>query len=147
MGHILSIPIGGPSTGWDPSVLSPMGAVFRGSSYREDFCLVRVWVAWTACGADVAVPSFLLVFSFIRTGPRVGELGAVGVVVSVVFSVGGNVKLVAPTEPDAGEVLGVLRPVTFPDTVSASFLHTTAARIADSKDRIPVRAVMDPADI
>lgn len=69
------------------------------------------------------------------------------VAVSVVFSQVDTAKLVTSTAPEAVEVLGVLRPATFPATVSASFFLTTAARIADSKERIPVRAVIDPADI
>lgn len=49
--------------------------------------------------------------------------------------------------PEAGEVLGVLLPAVFPETVSLSFFVTTTARIADSNERIPVTAVIGPAGI
>lgn len=101
----------------------------------------------TTCVDDVVVPSPLFVSHFIRTVVRAVDRGAADAVVSVVFSYVGTVKLVTSTVPDAVDVLGVRRPATFPDTVSASFFLTTAVSIADSKDSIPVSAVIDPADI
>lgn len=93
------------------------------------------------------VPSFLLDSFFIRTVVRPEALGAVDATVSVVFSIGGTANRVTTTVPDAVEVLGVLRPVAFPDTVSASPFLTTAVSMADSKELIPGTAAMEPVEI
>lgn len=54
------------------------------------------------------------------------------------------VKTVETTEPAAPGMLGVLRPVVLPDTVSYSPLHTTSGLTADSNGRMPATAVIGP---